>query len=564
MHMKKTRIANLLLRYKLEIRNMALIGVLITFLFAIIYPGEESAAAIFDVFSESALAGLFRISDVESPGWILWVSLLISIVLYVFLSIAGINLGAKIIPTIEKDSLEMIFSNSSNSARSLYVKNFLGAVVSLFVMTLPIFTVIALFSLIYPSMSLLGELSVFFFVSLIYGFFFMVLTSAASLLFFSKSFGKTIAYSYFIFGFLIDVLAGSPEYAEFADLSLNHYLNPTSLLFTGFTSDTFQEIWVPFLVILGVCTLLFGIGLWRVKFSDQIERSNPLQGKSPRLGVHPFFPFLSPGSRIGKKYPLFINQLRKDVSLIFILICVIGLHQFALFRALPSPDELLVQLNQSNTPIFQAFAQNHVLPESLLGFLILKFYSAFWLYFGIVIALLAARIPNHDVRHSTHDLILANNISPWQLIGSRMLSLGISFSLLIWGVFGVVRAIQASVQFEFDLILQAQIFTVLWLHYLGMAIFLIGIAMLPVVSKGKNLAVLVFIFFILMGLIPFLNTSIEFLKYLSFIAYYDPVGMIVGEVSFGTAFLQSALLFCGASLFMVLILRTKFAKTDFR
>ena len=559
------RMKSSLIRYKSIIITMVIIGTLSLFLFSLFFPGEETMKAMLNIFYESVMSGLFNPINTDSPGWILWVTMIFSIFLYYIIAISGINIGAKVIPTIESDGIDIVLTHSSYSARKLYLWNYLGSILSLMIIILPLYVIVAIFSLFQSSAFILDELALSFLIFLASGIFFLTLSSVGSVLRFSKSLGKILGFGYLILCFMIDLLSSSPEYADYADLSINHYLNPTQIIFFGCSKDNFFDIWGPFFVILGISAGLFLLGLWRVKYPDYIERVKELNPNGAKLSFNPLGKILEPDSFLAKKFPLFINQLVRNMKVVILLLFLITLQQFALFRGLPSPDELMFQLEQSNTPIFAAFSHNHILPSSLLGFVILKFYSGLWIYFGIAIALIAANIPNKDVRTSTHDILFANDISPIRLILARTLSMIVSFTILIWGLFFIFRGIQSTAaDFDLSIKLQAQVFTILWIHYIGMGIFLIGIALIPLVSKGKNLAMFVFIFFIFMAIIPFLNQNLEFLKYTSYLNYYDPVGILIGEVEFSKALLTSLLMLFGSSAFTYILVKFKYSKTDLR
>ncbi len=559
------RIKSLVLRFKNEIKTISIIAIPAFLLFSLIFPGEETMKTMLDFIYESAMSGLFNPINADSPGWTLWISLIFGVFLFYILAFSGINLGSKVIPTIESDNIDIVLTHSSYSARKIYLWNYLGAIFSLVIILLPLYGIIAIFSVIKSSTFILDEMAFSFLIFLSSGIFFLSLTSAGSILRFSKSIGKIFGFGYLILCFLIDLLSGSPEFADYADLSINHFLNPTQIIFFGYSRENFVDIWQPFLVILGISVGLFLLGLWRVKYPDYIERVKEINPNGSKLSFNSFGKFLVPDSYLAKKAPLFINQLRNHLKVVILLIFLIVLMQFAIFTTMPSPDELILQLEQSNTPIFSAFVQNHPIPASLLGFVILKFYSGLWIYFGILIALIAVNIPNKDVRTSTHDILFANDISPIRLILARTLSMILSFTILIWGVFFILRGIQSTVtDFDLSFKLQAQLFTVLWIHYIGLGIFLIGIALIPLVSKGKNLALFVFIFFIFMAIIPFLNPNVEFLKYLSYLNYYDPVGILIGEVEFSNALIISFLMLVGSTIFTFIMVKFKFSKTDLR
>ncbi|MHA1519638.1 MAG: hypothetical protein ACTSVZ_04815 [Promethearchaeota archaeon] len=561
-------LVGILRRYKRETLKYSIYGVLFILLVYFVYPGEDAMKGMFTFLYDSVLGGLFNFANLESPGWILWMTFTMSLLPYYLLAISGINIGAKIIPTVESDGIEIVLAASSYPTRRIYTWNYLTGILAQILILLPLYGISCIFSLYYNTTFILDELAISFIISLGFGIFFLSISSIASILSFRKSNGKIIGFGYLIFGFILDLLVGSldwsSEYFDVANLSISHYLNPTQVIFLGYSNDNFLDIWEPFMVIVGISAVLFLIGLWRVKYPDFIERVKEMKPENSKTGINPFEKIYTPDSYLARKFPVFMDEFRMAMKIVLLLIFLIGLQQFGLFAGLPSPDELLEQLAQSSSPIFTAFVQNHPIPSSLLGFIILKFYSALWIYFGFFIALIAARIPNRDVGNSTHDIIFANNISPQKLIKDRALSLFFSFSILLWGLFFIIRGIQSTVNFELDYILQAQIFTVLWIHYMGMGIFLIGIALIPLVSKGKSLAVNIFIFFIVLSFIPFMNPNIEFLKYFSYLSYFDPVGMLIGEVSFATGCLTSLIMLGGSCVFTYIMIKFKFSKTDLR
>lgn len=607
--MGKNRLGTLVLRFKTEIFTMILIGVFFLGLFSLFFPGEEVIHTMVDLIYQSALAGLFQSMDTESPGWVLWISLILFLLLFYILAFAGINIGTKLIPTVEEDGIDVSLANASISARRLYIRNYLGGIVSLILILLPIYGIVAIFSWIHTSLFILDELAYAFVILLVSGIFFLSLTSMANIVRFSKSFGKTVGFSYLILGFILDLLSDSPDYADFAKLSINQYLNPVQVIFAGVSTSNWQEIWQPSFVVLGISFIFVLFGDWRVKHPDYLERvketspdipsttfmantdkaqqsenspavtivnygiteepqktkpsfRNAIRRWKTRMGKR--FSFFDPGSAFSQKFPVFMNQFRGNMTVFGVLLAIVTLFLFALFRAIPAPDELIAQIEQSNTPIFAAFAQNHLLPASLLGFLILKFYDALWMYFGIAVAILCANIASKDVHTSTHDLIFANNLSPTRVIFARILSFVISFSIYLWGTFFIMRGIQSTVDFEFAFSTQLSLFTVLWIHYLGMGIFFVGLTLIPQVSKGKNVAIFTFIGFILLAVLPYLNPDIEFLKYASYLNYFDPVGIILGEVTFVPSFLRSLVMCAGSILFTFLMVKFKFAHSDLR
>jgi hypothetical protein len=553
-------------RFKIDIINIGVIGILFGLIFSLLYPGEESMHVFYNALYESALAGFFgSIGSENSPGWVFWLSIIFGFFFYFIFALAGINLGAKIIPTVENDGIDVVLTHTPHNARKIFRWNYLTALVSIIILILPTVLLISIFSVIYSSAFIVDEILYSLIIYFGCGIFFLSLTSVSSILRFSKSTGKIVGFGYLIFTYILDIVSSAPEYSDYANLSINHYLNGSQVLFLGCSQENFLDIWGPFFVILVISSCLFLIGLWRVKYPDFIERVKDLSPSQSVFTLNLWKKFFSPDSFLAKKYPIFMNQLERNLRTMLLVLLLIAFQQYAVFNALPSPGELIEQLAQGNNNIFSAFSQNHLLPNSLLGFLIIKFYALLWVFYGIPVVMIAAKIPTKDVDTSTHDLLFANNLSPSRVVLSRIMSLIVSFTILVWGSFIALRGIQSTAtELDLSLNLQAQVFTIIWIHFLSLGIFMTGIASIPKVSNGKRFAIFIFIFFIIMSVIPFLNSDFEFLKYLSFLNYFDPVGLIVEDVTFQSA-LSISLVVLGCSiLFTYLIVKFKYSRSDLR
>lgn len=555
--MRVPRIFRHTLRYRSDLIYSSVISTLMVIIYAPFYPGEEAIKQMFNIFTDTGLSGIFTKFDINSPGWILWLLLLVGLILFYVLAISGINIGSKIVPSVENDAVEVFMGSNPITPRRFYFENYLAAILIQIMIITPSFVLIGIFTIfVHDSADAMPEVALAFLISLSLGMFFLSLSSMASILRFSKSFGKAVGFGYLAFAFIISILADSPDYIEYSNLSINNYVNPIGAIMGEFK-------WEPFFVVLGISLALFSVGLWRVKYPEFIEKVGSNK-KSFGIG-NPLSFVVAPNSFMGRKFPIFTDQMRKDMKATFIMLFLIIMQQYALFTALPSTDQLATVLAQSNSPMLSAFSQNHPLQESFLGFLILKFYSGLWIYFGLLIAFIAAAIPNRDVRTDTHDIIFANNISPIRFIFSRTLSMVVTLSILVWVTFPILRIFQSNnVNIDIDFQLQLGVFTAIWLHYLGMGILLIGVAMIPLVNKGRNMAMMTFVFFILMSFIPFLNESIEFLKYASYLSYFDPVGMMYGEVSISSSILTSSIMLVGSIIFTAIMTKMKYAKTDLR
>lgn len=563
MHKLLIYFKSLFLRYKNEITTIMLVSFSLTLIFIAFYPGEKLMQDMVRFLYDSALAGLFYAIDTDSPGWMLWTTLIISFVMYYIVAFSGIFLGAKITPTEDDDGIEAVLAHTSFSVRRLYLRNILGAVLSLILILIPLYAIIVLLSLTQGSLFISDELAYSFIIFLIAGIFFLSLTSMISVLRFSKPIGKIAAFGYLIFEFIIDLMSSNKNYESFANLSISHYLSPVEVIYSGLTQENFWEIYSPSLVILSTSVLFIVIGTIWIKYPDYIERTNEVNNNN----IHPLrtrLRFLDSHSRLAQRYPIFTDQLRRNLKVMFVLTIIILLQQYGLMTSIPDAEDLLTVINQSNTPIYMAFSHKHPFPASTLGFIALKFYSGLWLFYGLPVALIAARIPTRDVLTKTHDNLYSNNIKLEKIVFSRIMALFVSFTIYVWCTFLGIRLLQSITHVDFAFHIQISIFLILWLHYFGAGILLVGIAMLPKISVGNKVAIYVYLVFVLLAIISFLNPAIEWLRWFSYFTYFDPIGFIVEEVSFLPQFSVTLGLLAGSVIFTYIVTKYMFSKKDLR
>lgn len=74
---------------------------------------------------------------------------------------------------------------------------------------------------------------------------------------------------------------------------------------------------------------------------------------------------------------------------------------------------------------------------------------------------------------------------------------------------------------------------------------------------------MIFIFFIVFSFVPFLNADIEFLKYISYLSYFDPVGLLYKEVEVLPSLLISSGMLVLSSVFTYLMTTRKYVHADF-
>lgn len=540
--------------------QMILTSVIATLIFSLFFPvmGEDAVRTMFGVIIDSPYIQSIPGVGEGTTEWTLWLIFYLRLLLFYIFALAGISLGARIMPTTTDDGVEILVGSNPVPVRRYYLENVVTSSILLAIIIMPMYLLILGATAIYGSTDLYANISQVFLSTYAVGLFHMAGVSLLSVLMFSRFKARVLGYVYLAASFVFEAIADNPDYLDIGKLSVNFYVQPMGPIVPGYD---WTEVWQILLLSL----VFIAVAWWSVKRHGFIEKvvdtSSKRKFRNPLTGI--ISGFVSPDSSLGKRFPLFIDQIRADAGFFVGVLAFISFQQLALYNALPSVDTLAEALAASDSPVLSAFSQNHPLEQSLLGFVVLKFYSSMWLFFGVFTLFVAASIPNRDVRNNTHDILFANNVPPKRLVISRIAGMVLSQTLLIWLTFALIRVFQNG-KLELDLWLQASVFLVAWIHYVGFGILLAGIAMIPTVSKGRSVAIYSFTYFVVFSLIPFLDSSIEFLRYFSYLTYYDPVGMIYGITPFLPQFLTSLALLVLSVGFVWIVIERRYKLTDLR
>jgi hypothetical protein len=103
-----------------------------------IYPGPEFIDTLVNIPVFQLLFG--GIADVENPGLLFWILLILAIVLNIIYPVIGIFFGVKILPFNEKDGKELIFSTEKSPLR-YFLQNLLLVFVLIPLVVLPAYLV---------------------------------------------------------------------------------------------------------------------------------------------------------------------------------------------------------------------------------------------------------------------------------------------------------------------------------------------------------------------------------------------------------------------------------------
>jgi hypothetical protein len=495
------------------------------------YPGEEGTKSYITVVTDAGLDFIFGEIGTDDPAWTFWVGLLMNTYLYLIIAIVAVLVGSKIIPTKEQDGLELLLGSNPRSARNYYLENMLSSSILLFVSLIPSFILLVLTSLLHEAPDIISRIAIAYFFVYVVSLVCLVGTSMISILKFSSSAGKKAGFGYLVFAFLAEMSSTSKETEQYANISINSYANPTSGLLSG------DFAWTPIYVLLTITLGFLVISTWKVKYPDYIEY-NKTEKKKGKKGI---FPTLSPSSRYAKRNPLLFEKLRRDFSFF------LGWTGFVLFFTLyvvlimPSEDSLDEMFTQFDMPLIKAMLYNHTPTNDYTGWMLYEFHSINWIYFGLFVLFIAASIPNREVRTNSQDIVWGNSIHPQKIIFSRTLMMIIEYTIMLWTVYLGKLILDQALGMDTRLVREFQVFTIYWIHYVSFGLMIISISMLPQVSKGRTLSLLVYFYCIFINLVAYASGA-EWLKFLGFFGYIDPPGMMLGLVTYPEELLKSLII----------------------
>jgi len=523
---------------------------------AVAFPDDsEFIAEYMSILTEAGLDALFSTANLNLPGWLFWVSLMGSAYTYYVSAIASIKVGAKLYPTQDVQSLELIASSPKKS-QTYFIENILASMITITLFFLPSFIILSIYSIAKNTADSIPRLAAMFLFNSMVCLFFVAITSFVGILKFSQSSGSKIGYFYLIYAFLIELGAGSiEEYKDYTDISVNSYLSPSA----GILSGEFN--WSEFIIVALLCLVLFLMSFVVISRPDYIERAGSV--KKSRLQ---FLPKFSPRGKLALKYPLIFDQFRADRSYFFIwtiIMVIVSLYIVFLFNtALKDDPSVLVSTMASFESMLKAFTLGHPVEASFMGFLSFEVFGLSWLYYGVYILIVAINIPNRDQSKDEQDLIWSNSITPEKVIYHRTLSLIIFFTIYYWMTFFALTGFSLLMNLDYNTTEVFASFIVGYIYYIGLILLLTGIPMHFSIGKGKKIALWYYVISILLLLTAFMVDSVEFLKYLSIVYYYDPVGISLGKSKIIVELFKSICVFIISAAIYHLGLKYRFSKMD--
>lgn len=560
--MATTTILNGFVRQKYHIKRFrnvyfygSIILALMIWMICAFYPGDEATANYASVISDTGLSSIYGEFDTESPAWLYWITLQANTYLYIIPVITSILIGTRVIPTTDKDGMELLLSTSTGSLRKYYLENLLSAITAVTVILIPSYFVIAAYSISKDASDILDQLVQLFFIIILISTFYIVMTSTITIWRYSGSAGKKVGFGYLIYSFILEMSASSSEQAaESAKISINYYLSPSEVFMTA-TID-----WGRVFVVFSVISMMILYSWWKIKSHDIMDRTGSSDIKKRHL-----FPQVDLRSPYSKKNPFLMEQLKRDLSFLIGFILALSFLIFyiiAIYKSL-NPQDFEDLMRSFESPMFSAMTNNHEITYDFQGFMILEIFALFYLYFGLFVVFVAASVATNEVRHEYQDLVWGNNFKPNQLIRPRIIMLLLETTILIWTYFIVTLGFIELMGFgdDIDMIRVLQMYIVNWIHYLGLGLLIVAISMISTPGKGRKNAILAYIGFIFMQFFAYMS-EYEGLRYLSYFGWVDSTGMILGVVGFWEALLKVGILLVLSIISFLAAFKYRYWNTD--
>jgi ABC-type transport system involved in multi-copper enzyme maturation permease subunit len=544
-------------------------GTLFIFLLLMLisYPNDEEVVASFlGIIGEIGLIEAIGL-DVEAPGFTLWLMLFAGSYLFIILAVTAVSIGARIIPTTDEDGIELLLGSQPKSSRLILFENWLGSQVALITLMIPTWIIMILFAIYFDASDIIPRVLIMFLFLYMVANFYLCLSMCASVMLFNKVWGVRVGVFYLIYSMIILFSATginsiiSENLPENTDLDIdigivnvNMALNPGSGLIDNIWN------WTELGLVFILCLVMLLVSIYLIKSPDYNEKTGV------KRSYLSFLPAIDRKGVFAEKYPLIAEQLQKDKGYIIVYVTIIFIlfpYEMFLYDLVYSddPETFAELINGFDVGLFGVLLGGYPLPPTYTGFAVTQFFALSWLYYGLFIFFISINIPTRDVEKSTQDILYGTSVHLRTVIISRVIAMMISFTFLI-----IVAAFSNYLfgelfGFERDLGREMQVFIISWLSMGGLAILLTGLVMLPRVSQGKRLGILVFLGMIFIHLVAGLNEFLSYIGYISVFYNFDYAGLALGEVTFLDQFLR-AIVLCIISLVVFFYGLMKYEQKD--
>ncbi|MHA2054176.1 MAG: hypothetical protein ACW99F_11310 [Candidatus Hodarchaeales archaeon] len=528
-------------RYWLDLKRYRAFSLLIALIFAIalalffiIYPGSE----FFDVFLEipifQALVG--EMPDVDNPGLLFWILILLAIFLNIIYPVIGILIGTRILPFNENDGKELIFS-TEKSPVAYFLENLFLAIIVISLVVLPAYLVGLGF--LFSDEGAVSSFTIAFILPLFFAFVVTLVSSLGCAIWSSTRTGYAFGGVFFIVSFTLDLLQEELKFVT--DFNLMTRSNAILHAIEGTWNIEFILTCLILVVLLIFFTIFF---LYR---SDHIETRSSyikLVKSEENRGVVAKFSFIrtpveSILSRVGWKNPAFRDQLQSSAGILLIyLVVTCGL--LALVVLVYPGNTAMANIFSGldvvfDSPIIAAFLLGHKLTPTLEGFLLYKIMAFHWVYYGPFLFIMTHSILMRDRNAGYDEITWSMPRTRSKVIVERTLAAILSLWIIIIANFITLYVSEIVLNTYADITMTDFMATVLTFFYLalGYSLFLIIFVALASLPRPKYFSLTLLGAFLIAVFIPlfwYINQELTWVLYLSPFYYFDVAGLFLSDI----------------------------------
>lgn len=512
-------------------------------LISIIYPGPEFIEAFVDIPILQVLIG--GLVDVQNPGLLFWILMLLSIFLNLLYPVVGIFFGVRILPFNEKDGKELIFS-TEKSPLTYFLENLLLVIVLIPLVVLPAYLIGVGFLL--SGGGGVSSFTIAFILPLFFAFVVAMVTSLGCAIWSSTRTGYAFGGIFFIVSFTLDILQQEIDFVK--DINLMTQSNAFLHALEGTWNIEFILKCLFLMMLLIILTIFF---LYRTDYIEtRSTYSKPVE-KEDKPGIMVKFSFIrtpleSILTRIGWKYPAFRDQLQSSAGL-FLIYSVVTCGLLAVV-ALVYPGDAAMEILFDGldivfeSPIIAAFLFGHSLTATLEGFLLYKIMAFHWVYYGPFLFIATHSIIMRDRNAGYDEITWSMPRTRTRIILERTIASLVYLWIIILVNFVVLYACEIVLGTYADIVMTDFRATALTFFYLGIgySIFLLLFVALASIPHPKFLLITLigaFLIAISIPIIWFMNQEMSWLEqldlswllYLSPFYYFDVAGMLLNDIN---------------------------------
>jgi hypothetical protein len=512
-------------------------------LISIIYPGPEFIEAFVDIAIFQVLIG--GIVDVQNPGLLFWILMLLSIFLNILYPVVGIFFGVRILPFNEKDGKELIFS-TEKSPLTYFLENLLLVIVLIPLVVLPAYLVGVGFLL--SGGGGVSSFTIAFILPLFFAFVVAMVTSLGCAIWSSTRTGYAFGGIFFIVSFTLDILQQEIDFVK--DINLMTQSNAFLHALEGTWNIEFILKCLFLMMLLIILTIFF---LYRTDYIETRSTYSKPVDKEDKPGIMVKFSFIrtpveSILTRIGWKYPAFRDQLQSSAGL-FLIYSVVTCVLLAVV-ALVYPGDAAMEILFDGldivfeSPIIAAFLFGHSLTATLEGFLLYKIMAFHWVYYGPFLFIATHSIIMRDRNAGYDEITWSMPRTRTRVILERTIASLVYLWIIIIVNFVVLYASEIVLGTYADIVMTDFGATALTFFYLGIgySLFLVLFVSLASIPHPKFLLITLigaFLIAISIPIIWFMNQEMSWLEqldlswllYLSPFYYFDVAGMLLNDIN---------------------------------